>query len=76
MMVILRGGGCRVEAPISMPKHAALRDLEDIFIAHIAAGMDAFARALETAAAILEESPYLSMLNERYASFDEGKEKL
>ncbi len=46
-------------------------DLEDIFIAHIAA-MDAMARALENAAALLEESPLCKMVAERYASFDEG----
>ncbi|MBE6286799.1 MAG: xylose isomerase [Mediterranea massiliensis] len=49
-------------------------DLEDIFIAHIA-GMDAMARALESAATLLEESPYKQMLAERYASFDSGKGK-
>ena len=49
-------------------------DLEDIFIAHIA-GMDAMARALESAAALLEESPYMQMLAQRYASFDEGQGK-
>ena len=46
-------------------------DLEDIFIAHIAA-MDAMARALESAAALLEESPIQKMVAERYASFDAG----
>ncbi len=49
-------------------------DPEDIFIAHIA-GMDAMARALESAAALLEESPYTAMLAERYASFDKGEGK-
>lgn len=49
-------------------------DPEDIFIAHIS-GMDALARALETAAAILEKSPYPKMLAGRYASFDSGKGK-
>ncbi|MDR3118539.1 MAG: xylose isomerase [Mediterranea sp.] len=44
-------------------------DLEDIFIAHIAA-MDVMARALENAAAFLAESPYKDMLAKRYASFD------
>jgi xylose isomerase len=34
--------------------------------------MDAFARALESADAILSQSPYLGMLKERYASFDAG----
>ena len=46
-------------------------DLEDIFIAHIAA-MDAMAYALESAAAVIEQSPYCQMVKERYASFDSG----
>ena len=49
-------------------------DLEDIFIAHIA-GMDAMARALLSAADVLEKSPYKKMLADRYASFDTGKGK-
>ncbi len=49
-------------------------DPEDIFIAHIC-GMDAMARALLNAAAIVEESPLPSMLKERYASFDSGEGK-
>ncbi|MDD7088414.1 MAG: xylose isomerase [Bacteroidales bacterium] len=46
-------------------------DPEDIFIAHIS-GMDAMARALLNAAAIIEESPLPKMFKERYASFDSG----
>ena len=46
-------------------------DPEDIFIAHIS-GMDAMARALMNAAAILEESELPAMKKERYASFDSG----
>ncbi|MDR1883961.1 MAG: xylose isomerase [Prevotella sp.] len=49
-------------------------DLEDIFIAHIAA-MDVMARALENAATFLNESPYGKMFKDRYASFDSGKGK-
>jgi len=49
-------------------------DLEDIFIAHIAA-MDAMARALEVAADILNNSPIKKMVAERYSSFDSGKGK-
>ena len=49
-------------------------DLEDLFIAHIS-GMDAMARALMNAAAILEESELPKMKKERYASFDEGMGK-
>ena len=37
--------------------------------------MDAMARALESAAKLLEESPYKKMKAERYASFDSGKGK-
>lgn len=49
-------------------------DAEDIFIAHIS-GMDAMARALENAAAILTESELPEMFKARYASFDEGEGK-
>lgn len=49
-------------------------DPEDLFIAHIS-GMDAMARALENAAAILEESELPKMKKERYASFDNGMGK-
>lgn len=49
-------------------------DLEDIFIAHIS-GMDAMARALESAAELLEKSPIKQMVAERYASFDSGMGK-
>lgn len=66
----LQGGGTNFDAKTRRNS----TDLEDIFIAHIA-GMDAFARALEAAAAILEESPYTKMRKERYASFDSGKGK-
>jgi xylose isomerase len=37
--------------------------------------MDVMARALESAAAIIEQSPYCQMVKERYASFDSGKGK-
>ncbi len=66
----LQGGGTNFDAKTRRDS----TDPEDIFIAHIA-GMDAFARALEAAAAILEESPYIKMRKERYASFDSGKGK-
>lgn len=46
-------------------------DPEDIFIAHIS-GMDAMARALLNAAAIVEESELPAMVKARYASFDSG----
>ena len=46
-------------------------DPDDIFIAHIS-GMDAMARALLNAAAIVSESPLPKMIKERYSSFDSG----
>lgn len=75
MMQIIRAGGLgnggtNFDAKVRRNS----TDLEDLFIAHIA-GMDAMARALESAARLLEESPYRQMLSDRYASFDGGKGK-
>lgn len=75
MMVILKGGGLQGGGTnFDAKTRRNSTDLDDIFIAHIA-GMDAFARALEAAAALLEESPINKMVEERYASFDSGKGK-
>jgi len=75
MLVILKAGGLQGGGTnFDAKTRRSSTDLEDIFIAHIA-GMDTFARALESAAAVLEQSPYLTMLKERYASFDDGKGK-
>jgi xylose isomerase len=75
MLVILEGGGLQGGGTnFDAKTRRNSTDMEDIFIAHIS-GMDAFARALEAAAAILEKSPYLKMRKERYASFDSGKGK-
>jgi xylose isomerase len=75
MLVILKAGGLQGGGTnFDAKTRRNSTDLEDIFIAHIA-GMDAFAHALETAAAILETSPYEQMLKERYVSFDSGKGK-
>ena len=72
MMQIIRGGGLgNGGTNFDAKTRRNSTDLEDIFIAHIA-GMDAMARALENAAALLEESPLCQMVKERYASFDEG----
>jgi xylose isomerase len=74
-LVILQGGGLQGGGTnFDAKTRRNSTDLEDIFIAHIA-GMDAFAHALEAAAAILEQSPYKKMVTERYASFDSGKGK-
>jgi xylose isomerase len=75
MLQIIRNGGL---APGGSNFDAKLRrnstDPEDIFIAHISA-MDAMARALVNAAAILDESPIPAMVKERYASYDKGMGK-
>ena len=75
MLVILQaggfqGGGINFDAKIRRNS----TDLEDIFFAHIG-GMDAFSRALLAANDILENSNYISMRRDRYASFDSGSGK-
>ncbi|MEK6476373.1 xylose isomerase [Catalinimonas sp. 4WD22] len=73
MMIVLQQGGI---APGGLNFDAKVRrtssDLEDLFIAHIA-GMDTFARGLLIAHDIMENSNFLKMKKERYASFDSGK---
>lgn len=66
----LQGGGINFDAKTRRNS----TDLEDIFYAHIG-GMDAFARALLAADALLERSEYKAWRAERYASFDTGKGK-
>jgi xylose isomerase len=66
----LHNGGSNFDAKLRRNS----TDPEDIFIAHIS-GMDAMARALLNAAAIIEESPLPKMLKERYSSFDSGAGK-
>ena len=75
MMQIIRSGGFTDGGTnFDAKTRRNSTDLEDIFIAHIS-GMDALSRALESAAQLLEESPYKQMLKDRYASFDAGKGK-
>ena len=75
MMQVIRNGGLgNGGTNFDAKTYRNSTDLEDIFIAHIS-GMDAMAHALESAAALLEESPYKEMLKARYASFDAGKGK-
>lgn len=72
MMQIIRNGGLgNGGTNFDAKTRRNSTDLEDIFIAHIAA-MDAMARALENAAALLDESPIRKMVAERYSSFDSG----
>lgn len=75
MLVILQAGGLAgggVNFDAKTRRNST--DLADIFYAHIG-GMDAFARALLAAHEILNNSEYLTLLHERYASFnsEEGR---
>jgi xylose isomerase len=75
MLIILEsggfaGGGINFDAKIRRNS----TDAEDLFHAHIG-GMDAFARALLAADAILQQSDYQKFRKARYASFDSGKGK-
>ena len=75
MMQIIRNGGLgNGGSNFDAKLRRNSTDPEDIFIAHIS-GMDAMARALENAAAILTESELPAMVKERYASFDAGEGK-
>ncbi len=73
MLVIIRGGGLQGGGTnFDAKTRRNSTNPEDLFIAHIS-GMDVFARALEAAADMLENSPYEKMVKARYSSFDEGK---
>jgi len=73
MMVIQQAGGFTTGGiNFDAKTRRNSTDLEDIFIAHIAA-MDVFARALVVADDILKNSDILELRKKRYASFDSGK---
>ncbi|HKK75299.1 MAG TPA: xylose isomerase [Saprospiraceae bacterium] len=70
MLVIIQAGGFQgggINFDAKLRRNST--DLVDLFHAHIG-GMDVFARALVTADAILQQSPYQAMRDKRYASFD------
>ena len=72
MLVILQAGGfTKGGINFDAKTRRSSTDAEDIFIAHIS-GMDTFARALIIANKILNDSNYLSLRKNRYASFDSG----
>lgn len=73
MLIILEAGGFKnggVNFDAKTRRNST--DLADIFYAHIG-GMDAFARALLIAQAILQDGEYTRLRKDRYASFDSGK---
>jgi len=75
MLVILQSGGFKTGGVnFDAKTRRNSTDLADIFYAHIG-GMDAFARGLLTAQAILDNGEYSNLRKERYASFDSGKGK-
>ena len=73
MRIILKQGGL---APGGINFDAKIRrnstDTEDLFYAHIG-GMDAFARALLSAHAMIEDGALDKFVKERYSSFDTGE---
>jgi xylose isomerase len=72
MLVILEAGGFKTGGiNFDAKTRRNSTDLEDIFLAHIG-GMDAFARSLVVADAVLTQSPYKKIRADRYASFDSG----
>jgi len=74
MMVVLgagglvAGGGLNFDAKVRRES----TDSEDVFLAHVG-GIDAFARGLLVAHALLSESPLRDVKGRRYASFDAGR---
>lgn len=73
MLVLLQYGGFStggVNFDAKLRRNST--DLSDLFHAHIG-GMDTFARGLVAAHSILNDSEYLKIRKERYASFDTGK---
>ncbi len=71
MMVVLRQGGMVGGLNFDAKARRESTDMEDLFIAHVG-GMDAFARGLEVAHALLNDSPWETWRKDRYASFDGG----
>jgi xylose isomerase len=71
MQVVLRQGGLVGGLNFDAKPRRESTDPEDLFIAHIG-GMDAFARGLEVAHALLTNSPWEEWRKARYASFDSG----
>ena len=72
MMILIKegglmGGGINFDAKLRRNS----TDNEDIFHAHIG-GADVFARSLIIADKIINESSYVSLLENRYRSFDNG----
>lgn len=74
MLVVLRQGGLVGGLNFDAKPRRESTDMEDLFLAHIG-GMDAFARGLEVAHALLTQSPWEQWRRDRYAGFDQGAGK-
>ncbi len=74
MLVVLRQGGLVGGLNFDAKPRRESTEMEDLFIAHIG-GMDAFARGLEVAHGLLNDSPWEQWRAQRYASFDSGAGK-
>lgn len=75
MLVVLQAGGFKTGGiNFDAKTRRNSTDLTDLFHAHIG-GMDAFARALMAAHAILEDGEYQKIRKNRYRSFDSGRGK-
>jgi len=75
MLVILDGGGFKGGGiNFDAKRRRNSTDPEDLFHAHVG-GMDAFARALVVADAVLTKSDYKKIRTERYASYNSGEGK-
>ena len=74
MLVVLRQGGLVGGLNFDAKPRRESTDMEDLFIAHVG-GMDAFARGLEVAHGLLNDSPWETWRTQRYASFDGGDGK-
>lgn len=72
MLVILAAGGFKTGGiNFDAKTRRNSTDLADLFYAHIG-GMDAFARALLIAQAIIDDGEYSELRKQRYSSFDTG----
>ncbi len=75
MMILLQSGGIKNGGMnFDAKTRRSSTDLEDIFIAHIHS-MDTLARSLIIADNILQNSDYLKMKEDRYASFNSNNGK-
>jgi xylose isomerase len=75
MMVVLQAGGLgRGGLNFDAKVRRESTDVEDMFLAHIG-GMDSFARGLIFADRVLNDARYMTLLDGRYSSFDDGDGK-